>query len=127
MTITARISADGLAVHMRADGVVPGVLDMLADAYGDDPETVGQLLLDLAAARAHLAGLQSDQERRDVPEWMVSNASHVVDQYREELTEAAITEHVQVDLRRREAMALGAELVTAANQTLTARLKGTAA
>ncbi len=130
MTITAQIGADGLAVRLRADDVVPPVLDMLADAYGGDPETVGQLLLDLAAARTHLSALHSDQDRRGLPEWMISNAAEIADKYREELAEAAITEHVQVDLNCHEATALGAALSSAADQTLAARLtqgRGTAA
>jgi hypothetical protein len=128
VTITAKIGADGLAVHLRADDIVPAVLDQLADAYGNDPQTVGQLLLDLAAAREHLAGLTGDQNRRNVPEWMVSNAGHIADQFRDELAETAITEHLQADLGRREAMTLAAELTEAANKTLTARLtQGTAA
>ncbi len=120
--ITAKISADGLAVHLRADGIVPAVLDMLADAYGDDPETVGQLLIDLAAARTHLAGLQSDQDRRDLPEWMITNAAEIADKYRGELAEASITEHIDVPLSHTEAVQLITDLTGAAAQTLTARL-----
>ncbi|WP_034090395.1 hypothetical protein [Streptacidiphilus albus] len=122
MTVTATIGADHLAVRLRTDDLIPAVLDMLADAYGDDPETIGQLLIDLAAAQAHLSSVQHDQERRDLPEWMVTHAAEVVDKYREELAEAAITEHAESTLNYREALALADGLTGAAAQTLTARL-----
>jgi hypothetical protein len=110
-------------VRLHLDSLLPVVLGMVADAYGDDPETVGTLLLDLAITRGHLANAQQQAERRDGPDFVTESAGGAVDAALDELVEAAVTEYVTVDLPYRAALELADRITAAAGETVTGQAR----
>lgn len=66
--ITAKATADGLAVELNLDAALPLFLDVLADAFDDDVEAVAGLLVDLAQTRRKLHRAQELAERGDIPD-----------------------------------------------------------
>jgi hypothetical protein len=110
-------------VRLHLDSLLPMVLGMVADRYGDDPETVGTLLLDLAITRGHLANAQQQAERRDGPDFVTESAGGAVDAALDELVEAAVTEYVTVDLPYRAALELADRITAAAGETVTGQAR----
>jgi hypothetical protein len=100
MSEQIKATADRISRVVRLDleGVLPQFLDMVADAYGADPDEVGQRLMDLAVRRMQLADTQQGAERRDTPDCVIEHAGAAVDAAREALTDAVSTEYLTVDL-----------------------------
>lgn len=105
MTVTARSSVGGTAVRLEVTDLAATVLDRLADAYGQDPVAVGAMLMDLAAARQHLADLQLSDHS---PDWALRNVDRITQSYREELAEE--TGPVGIELTPDDATGLAAAL-----------------
>ncbi|MFC3347739.1 hypothetical protein ACFOOM_09930 [Streptomyces echinoruber] len=82
--IRAQLTPDGRAVEIPLDQVVARVLDDLAVAYADDPDTVGALLAEHASAvlhRQHVAASPTASDTR------YEFASAAADHTREAITD----------------------------------------
>lgn len=115
--ITVATDVTRLGVVIGLDAMLPQVLGMLADAYADAPAEVGQLLLDLATARATLSDAEQGAERRNTPDCVIDSAAGAVDAAHEALAEAAVSEFVTATLTHREALELAGDITETAGQT----------
>lgn len=114
--ITASVDATRLTVRLNLDTALPEFLGLIADAYGDDPAEVGQLLMDLAERRVHLDDALQGAERRNTADCVIEHAGAAVDDAVESLS-AVLLEHCEMALNYSEATALAAAVADAAAKT----------
>lgn len=115
-----------LGVVLNLDGLLPQVLGMLADAYGEEPAEIGQLLMDLATARNNLSDAQQGMEQRNTPDCVIQHAGGAVDAAHAALMEAAVTEFVTVTLTHREALELASDVTESAARTSAGQMRSAA-
>lgn len=120
--ITASVDATHLMVKLNLNAALPEFLGLIADAYGDDPAAVGQLLMDLAGARIHLDDALQGAERRNTPDWVIEHAGAAVDAAVEDLS-AVLLEHCEMAVNYQEALDIAASVTVAASQTTSAKLR----
>lgn len=120
--IRAHIDNFGMAVELQLTDALDQVLDLIAAAYEDDPDTIGQLLVDLSQANA-ATNLLAHDTQHNVPEWVADSASAQADTIRQELADALPSEPIAADLNEHDAWRLAGELITAADKTFTARTR----
>lgn len=122
--IRARIDNFGMAVDLDLTDALDQALDLVARAYEDDPDTIGQLLTDLAQANATTNRLAHDTQQ-NVPEWIADSASAQANAIRQELADSLPSEPLAAHLNENDALNLAGELIAAARQTFTARARTT--